>query len=227
MGDLRPTPGAAGTRWSAGWFWWWARHAVVFEVRLYRSLFRWVTRRADRGGEQDESFTYARMVTPVMWLWIFASACEIPLAHVLVPWESVRLALLVVGVWGLVWMIGLLASLWVHPHLLTPDRLVVRNGASHRVELPWERIASVAVRTEDMESSVWTLQPVTGERGTDLNVATGAQVNVHAVLVDPTVVATAKGPMEIVELSFYADEPRALVASAKSRLASAHDRLGS
>jgi hypothetical protein len=219
MVDLRPVPGTAGARWSPGWFWWWARHAVVFEVRLYRSLFRWVARRPDGGGERDEPFTYARMVTPVMWLWIFASACEIPLAHVLVPWEAVRLALLVVGVWGLVWMIGLLASLWVYPHLLTPDRLVVRNGASHRVDLPWERIASLAVRPEDMESSVWTLQPVTGEHGTDLNVATGAQVNVHAALTGPTVVATAKGEMEIVELSFYADEPRDLVARARRVLA--------
>jgi hypothetical protein len=226
MVELRPTPGAAGTRWSPGWFWWWARHAVVFEVRLYRSLFRWVARRPDRGGESDEPFTYARMVTPVMWLWIFASACEIPLAHVLVPWESVRLALLVVGAWGLVWMIGLLASLWVYPHLLTTERLVVRNGAAHRIELPWEAIASLAVRTEDMASSVWTLQPVTGQHGTDLNVSTGAQVNVHAVLVGPTVVATAKGEMEIVELSFYADEPRALVASAQARLAGADDRRG-
>jgi hypothetical protein len=124
----------------------------------------------------------------------------------------------VVGVWGLVWMIGLLASLWVYPHLLTPDRLVVRNGASHRVELPWELIASLAVRTEDMESSVWTLQPVTGEHGTDLNVATGAQVNVHARLTEPTVISTAKGRMEIVELSFYADEPRAIVARAQRLL---------
>jgi hypothetical protein len=215
MVDLRPVPGGSGPRWSPGWFWWWARHAVVFEVRLYRSLFRWITRRPDRGGPDAEPFPYARMVTPVMWLWIFGSACEIPLAHVLVPWESVRIALLVVGVWGLVWMIGLLASLWVYPHLLTPDRLVVRNGASHRIELPWERIDSLSVRTEDMASSVWALQPVHTERGTDLNVATGAQVNVHAVLTGPTVVATAKGEMEIVELSFYADEPRDLVARAR------------
>lgn len=215
MPSLRPVPGAAGPRWRPRWFWWWARHAVVFEVRLYRSLFRWVTRRADRGGPADVAFPYARMVTPVMWLWIFASAAEIPLVHVLVPWDGIRLALLVTGVWGVVWMIGLLASLWVYPHLLSPDRLVVRGGASHRIELPWDRIASFRVGLEDLESSVWTLQPVATPDGTDLNVGSGAQVNIHARLVAPTVVATAKGPMEIVELSFYADEPRDLVAQAR------------
>ena len=35
--------------------------------------------------------------------------------HFLIPWEAVRIALLAVSVWGLVWMIGLLASLNVHP----------------------------------------------------------------------------------------------------------------
>ena len=68
-----------------------ARHAVVFE--LYRSLFRWVTRRPDLGGPGDEHFTYAKAVTPVMWLWIFASAAEVPLVHLLVPWEGVRFVL--------------------------------------------------------------------------------------------------------------------------------------
>ena len=219
MPSLRPVPGTAGPRWRPRWLWWWARHAVVFEVRLYRSLFRWITRRADRGGPEDTAVTYARMVTPVMWLWIFASAAEVPLVHVLVPWEGIRLALLVTGVWGVVWMIGLLASLWVYPHLLTPDRLVVRSGAGHRIELPWESIASLRIGLEDLPSSVWTLQPLETPEGTDLNVGSGAQVNVHARLTSPTVVPTAKGPMEVVELSFYADEPRDLVAQAGPRLA--------
>ncbi len=78
--------------------------------------------------------------------------------------------------------------------------------------MPWERIASFRTGLEDLPSSVWTLQPLETDGGTDLNVGSGAQVNVHARLAAPTVVLTAKGPMEIVELSFYADEPRELLA---------------
>ena len=115
-------------------------------------------------------------------------------------------------------MVGLLASLWVYPHLLTPAGLVVRNGAGHRVELPWELVESLTVRTEDLPSSVWTLQPLETPDGLDLNVGTGAQVNVHARLVRPTVVTSAKGPLEVVEVSFYADEPRDLVARARTHL---------
>ena len=189
-----------------------ARHAVVFEVRLYRSLFRWVVRRPDHGGPDDEPFGYARTVTPVMWLWIFASAAELPLVHLLVPWEWLRITLLVVGVWGLVWMVGLLASLYVYPHLLGKDRIRVRYGASHSISLPWTSVATLTHRHDDLDSTVWTLQPRETEDGTELRVGVSGQVNVHARLREPATVATAKGDLRIVELSFFADDPRALIA---------------
>jgi hypothetical protein len=192
-----------------------AKHAVVFEIRLYRSLARWLVRRPEHGAPADVPVTYARTVTPVMWLWIFASAAEIPLAHVLVPWEGVRIALLVVGVWGLVWMVGLLASLYVYPHLLGPDRLRARHGASHAIDLPWEAVASVTSKAEDLDSTVWTLQPRETEDGVDLQLGVSGQVNVHLRLKRPTVVATAKGQQEIVELSLFADEPRSFVQRAR------------
>ncbi len=196
-----------------------ARHAVVFELRLYRSLLSWLLRRPDLGRPEDTVFTYARDVTPVLWLWIFGSAAELPLVHVLVPWEGPRVALLVVGVWGLVWMVGLLASLSVHPHLLGPAALRVRHGAAHSITLPWRSVASVTHRRQDLDSSVWTLQPRHTEEGTDLQVGVSGQVNVHVRLHEPTVVATAKGALEIVELSFFADEPRAVVLHARRLLA--------
>jgi hypothetical protein len=202
-----------------------ARHAVVFELRLYRSLFRWVTRRPDLGGPGDEHFTYAKAVTPVMWLWIFASAAEIPLVHLLVPWEGVRFVLLLASVWGLVWMVGLLASLYVYPHLLGPATLRVRYGASHSIMLPWDAVASLTHRRQDLDSSVWTLQPRETDSGIDLQVGVSGQVNVHAHLRRPTVVTTSKGPMEVVELSFFADDPQALVAHAR-RIIAPQDRRG-
>lgn len=198
--------------------WGLARHAVVFELRLYRSLLRWLARRPDHGGPSDEPVGYARTVTPVMWLWILASAAELPLVHVLVPWDGVRIALLVVGVWGLVWMVGLLASLYVYPHLLGPDRLRVRYGASHDIALPWDAVATVATKHQDLDSTVWTLQPEETDQGTHLRVGVSGRVNVHLRLHRPTTVSTAKGDLEIVRLSFFADDPREVVARARTRL---------
>ena len=199
---------------------WWGLlvHAVVFEVRLYRSLARWVARRPVVPPDARAA-TYHRSNAPVMWLWIFASAAELPLVHVLVPWEAPRLALLVLGVWGLVWMIGFLAATVVHPHLLDHEGIEVRSGAAHRIALPWSAVVSVATRREDLASTIWQLQPVEGTAGTDLNVG-GGEVNVHLTLREPTVVETARGPIEVVEVSFFADEPREVVAAVRERLVS-------
>lgn len=113
-----------------------AKHAVVFELNIYKSLLRWLLRRPSVPAG-FEPVGYARLVTPMLALWIFGSALELPLAHVLVPWHGVRIALLVVGVWGLLWMVGVLAGLRSYPHLLGSDRLRIRNGAMHDFAVPW------------------------------------------------------------------------------------------
>ena len=203
-----------------------AKHAVVFELRLYRSLFLWVIRRPDVGASEDVPFTYAKSVTPVMWLWIFASGTEVVVVHLLVPWDGARIPLLVVGLWGLVWMVGLLASLNVYPHLLGRTMLRVRHGATHSIRLPWDAIASVTHNRKNLDSSVWTLQRRETEHGVNLQVGVSGEVNVHAQLRQPTTVSMAKGPISIVELSFFADDPRALVAEAHRILAAPARRQG-
>lgn len=194
--------------------------AVLFELRLYRSLARWVLRRHDVRYDDARPVSYAKTVTPVMWLWIFASAVEVPLVHLLIPWDSVRIVVLVLSIWGLLWMVGLLASLTVYPHLLTPTGLRVRNGASTDITLPWSRAASASYQRRDLDSTIRTLQPRETEDGTNLQVAVSGQVNVHLRLHGPTVVATPKGELEIVELSLFADDPRALVAAVREQIGS-------
>lgn len=197
------------------------RRGVMFELRLYWSLFRWLTRRPVVPSPDAETFGYAQAVAPVMSLWIFASACEVPLIHVLVPWRTVQIAGLVIGIWGLLWMLGFLASLNVHPHVLSPAALRVRNGASVDITVPWDAIAGVTVQRRDLPSSVRTLQLRETEGGTDLQVSVSGQVNVHVVLCRPMTVPTRKGGQEISELSLLADDPRALVTRARQHLTSA------
>jgi len=196
------------------------RRAVVFELDLYRSLLRWATRRPDVSYPGVEVFGYAQAVTPVLWLWIFASACEIPLLHLLVPWHTVQVVALVLGAWGLLWMVGLLASVTVYPHLLSSSALRVRHGASIDITIGWDAIATIAVQRRDLPSSVRTLQPSETDTGTNLQVGVSGQVNVHAVLREPTTVPTPKGSRRITELSFWADDPRALVTRARRDLVS-------
>ena len=196
------------------------RRGVMFELNLYRSLFRWVTRRRDVP-RSTEAFGYAQAVTPVMWLWIFASALEVPLVHVLIPWDTVRITVLALSIWGLVWMVGVLASLNVYPHLVTDSTLRVRNGASVDIPLAWSEIETVVSRRQDLPSSARTLQPRETEDGLDLRVGVSGQVNIHVVLKEPTTVRTPKDDMRITELSFLVDDPRDFVANARRRMTAA------
>ncbi|MFY0407505.1 hypothetical protein [Solicola sp. PLA-1-18] len=197
---------------------WWqrVRWALAYEVGMYRSLARWVARRPSLGGPDARPHGYARLVGPMLWLWIFGSAVEVVVLHVLIPWPVVQLVALVLGVWGLVWMLGLLASYRVFPHLLERDRLRVRSGALVDVAVPWAAVESVGTGDEDLESSIRSLQPIETERGTHLRVGVSGRVNVHLTLVEPTQVRTPRGPMTIVRLSLWADDPRDLARDVRA-----------
>lgn len=195
------------------------RHVLVFELHIYLSLLRWVGRRPSTP-DGHLPVGYARMATPVIWLWIFGSAVELPLVHVLVPWHGLRIALLAVGVWGLLWMIGMLAGLRCYPHLLGDDALRVRNGPMHDIAVPWSRVSSVSVEDRDLPSTVWALQPLPEGDGTRLNVGVSGRVNLHLALDRPTPMRTRKGVLEATAVSIWVDDPREVAAEVRQRLRS-------
>ncbi|WP_370616901.1 hypothetical protein [Mumia sp. Pv 4-285] len=193
---------------------WWL---VRFEVSLYVSLARWVARRPDHG-DGATPYGYARLVSPVICLWIFASAAEIPLVHVLLPWEGLRLALLVLGVWGLAWMVGLLASMHVYPHLVTDQGIRVRSGPSFAVFVPWSAVTAAAKIDRDLPSTIRTIQIDESGTGTDAAVPVSGRVNVTLTLRDPMTVPTREGERSVDSVSLWVDEPRELVALARQRV---------
>lgn len=187
-------------------------HVVVLEIRLYGALGRWVARRP-AVPEGASGWGYSRLVTPVLWLWIFGSACEVPLAHVLVPWHGARTALLVLGIWGLLWMIGMLASLKVHPHLVDDDGLTIRYGVFAELRVPWSALASVRYDDRDVDGFIRVLRPRETAAGTEVLVPVNDRVNVTLELAVPLPVRTSKGEVRAVALALWADEPRELVAA--------------
>lgn len=201
------------------------KRALLLEVAIYVCLLRWVLRRpAVR--PREERVGYAKAVTPVLCLWIFASAAEIPLLHVLLPWHAARVVSIVLGAWGLVWMLGLLASYRVRPHVLDADGLRVRNGPRVDVRLDWADVAEVRVDRRDLPTSVRSIQPRETGTGTDLQVAVSGQVNVSVRTRTPVTVRTPAGPVTVTAVSFFVDEPRAAVARIREHLERAHTSAG-
>jgi hypothetical protein len=208
-----------------------ARRAVVYELALWRSLYRWIVLHLPAGvGPGDKAFSYAGVVMPILGVFIGLSTLEVPILDLIlrhtVPWERVRHIAVGLGIWGVLWMIGLLASLRVHPHVLGDAGLRIRNAHSVDVTVPWSAIAEVRHRYRSLPSSrAVQLEPT--DSGLVVNISTGSQTSVDVILREPTSLRLPKGPTEPArELRFYADDPNALVARAREHLTATAARKG-
>src|SRR5258705_4379428 len=161
------------------------KKAVRYEVGIWRSLYRWVFRRRRVLEPDGEAFGYTAVMMPVLLAFIGVSAIEIPILHVLLPWPTVRVISLVVGGYALVWMIGLLAMMRVHPHVVSRDGLRVRSGIGLDMTIPWEYVAQVRARNRTMPSRPALQFDTTGD-ATVLHLVVMSQTNVDVVFAGPT-----------------------------------------
>ncbi len=186
------------------------------ERTVWVSLRRWAGRSpaVPPGGQP---FSYVGIVAPTLWTWIAVSAVEIPAIHFLVPWQAVRIALLVVGFWGLVWMVGYAASLYVHPHVVTADVVHVRSSAALDVAVPWDAVESVIGETRSTTSSRSVQLEPTAD-GTDLVVPVSNQTNIRLALREPRVVLTPRGGFEVTGVRLWVDASAEFLRSARSHL---------
>ncbi|MCP2323914.1 hypothetical protein HDA40_002421 [Hamadaea flava] len=188
---------------------------MAYEWRMWLALGRWIARRPPRGGRP---FRYAAPVVPIIWTFIVLSAVEIPIADLLLPWRGVRIAMLVLGAWGVTWMIGLLASMYVNTHTIGEDDINVRYGLSIDFPVPWEAIAEIRANQRPLQTSK-TVHFDQTKTGTALSVAVGSQTAVDLVLVSPQVVRLPSGDSEpVTEIRINADDPAAFVAEARAHL---------
>lgn len=210
------TTPASPSRWKQAWRL--ARRLFMYEVGMWRSLYRWILRRPLVAEDGGAAFGYAKAMTPVIWVFIVLSAIEIPAVDLLLPWESARLALAFAGVYGLVWMIGLLAMVKVHPHLVVPSGLRLRHAATITLPIPWDNVVSVSARNRSLPVSR-TFQYEQTADGTVMSIVILSQTNVDVVLREPTVFQLPKGPTEpVTHVRVWADDPKAFAAAAREHL---------
>jgi hypothetical protein len=194
--------------------------ALLFEVALYRSLARWIARRPDvpRGAT---SIGYSRLVAPMLWLWIFGSTVEVIVVEVVLrhldqPWaHAIRIPLLVLGIWGVVWMLGMMASYRVRPHLLTETELLVRSGALTWLTVPLDAVESARPVEHELPGVILSLH-VDGPLAL---VGVGSRTNLELALAAPTTVRTSKGEVTVSRVGIWVDEPRDTANQLRYRLA--------
>ncbi|WEK12418.1 MAG: hypothetical protein P0Y48_07990 [Candidatus Microbacterium phytovorans] len=132
----------------------WILRALRLELGIYAAIGRAIARRpAVPAGASG--FRYDSPVRTILIVFIVLSAVEIPIIDLIVhPWPAVRIGLLILGIWGLTWMIGLLCAYLMRPHTVGPHGIRVREGLEIDIDLPWDDIAAVArsTRTDEPKS---------------------------------------------------------------------------
>jgi hypothetical protein len=194
------------------------RRFVAFEVMMWRSLYRWMLRRPPTRDPGAATFGYSKATSPIVWTFIVVNAIEVPAIHLILPWERVRGIVDFAGVYGLIWMFGLLASRVVNPHVLDDRGIVVRGGGALKFAVGWDAVAAVKASRRTLPKSR-TVQVEETPGGVVLSVTVLSQTNVDVVLRQPTVVTLPDGTDHtITELRFFADDPGSLVARAELRI---------
>lgn len=198
---------------------------------MWRNLFAWALRRPVPLGEGEKAYSYNGVVKPILGVFIGLSVVEIPIFDLIVrkvvPWEPARWIVLVLGVWGLLWMIGFAAGLKRHPHLVGDDGIRVRLGNGVDFLIPWADVVSVSKRYRSLPSnkSVQVEDEAAhvvmgGQTSVDVRLRAGADVRdfegAPAQALDKAADRTGASMAEVHEVRIYADDPDGFVAAARA-----------
>jgi hypothetical protein len=206
-------PGASGTPRRT---WWqlllhWGKRAVLLELWGYVSIFRYVFRRP-RVPAGATAFSYHGPVRATVIAFIVVSALELVVVDLLVRrWPTVRIVLLVLGVWGLVWMFGMLFGFLTRPHAVGPAGVRVRSGAEVDIALDWDVIDAVVLRKRIARDE----QPLVtddGRGGCALHLRMEHATNLDVRLTQRVQVRLPHGTETVSTIHLFADAPQAFLS---------------
>ncbi|QDE36203.1 hypothetical protein FIV50_16275 [Microbacterium foliorum] len=194
--------------------------AWIAELRVYSSIARAIARRpaVPKGGT---GIGYHRPVLTVLFIFIGLSAVEIPILDLIVhQWPTVRITLLVLGIWGVTWMVGLLCAMLMRPHSVGPDGVRVRSGLELDVPIGWDDIASVAIsRRVDEPKQPRVIGSEYAERMQD---ETNVEIELERLVAIRLPGLAPKGGVHHVDsIRLWADDPRAFLDAARPFLTAA------
>ena len=203
------TPTTIGSRRRTWWQWpgYLAKRATLAEIRSYQSIYRFVLRRP-RVPAGARGFRYHEPVLTILIVFIALSAVELVAVDLIVRrWPYVRIPLLVLSIWGLIWMLGFLFGMLTRPHAVGPEGIRVRYGAEVDIPVPWAAVDTVAVRrhrVEDRQPKVTVNDQ--GEATLHLRIAN--ETNLRIELDRPTELKLPHGGETVNVIAYYADDPK-------------------
>jgi hypothetical protein len=198
---------------------WWqftgyiARRATMMELRGYQSIYRFVFRRpkVPAGGV---GFSYHVLVLPILIVFVVVSAVEMLVVDLIVRrWAYIRVPLLILSVWGIIYMLGLLFGMIVRPHAITADGIRVRYGSETDVPIAWEDVHSVNLR-KHVNNDKLPKVTVDDNGEASLHMRIQNETNVEIRLNRPVSIRLPHGTETVSRVNLYADDPKAFTDEA-------------
>ncbi len=187
--------------------------ALTTELRMYAGALRLLARRIDVP-DGATPVRYVGALAAVLWAFTIVSAVELVALHLIIPWHTVRIVADVLGIWGVLWCLGMTGCHYVYPHLVTVGALRVRMARRDDiVTIPWSAVAGVSTRERGVDGG----RAVQVDDGV-LLVTVGKRTNVEVRLAAPLAVAVRGETHEVSAVRLFADDPRALRASIAAHL---------
>lgn len=203
-----------------------ARRAVLMELRVYESVGRMIARRP-KIAPGAVGFRYHGPVLTILIVFIALSALEIPIVDLIVKrWPPVRIGFLILGIWGVTWMLGLLFAYFTRPHTVGPEGIRVREGMEIDLLVPWDDVASIRIvpTRVDHEPGTPKIGRVFDEGGERIcAIRMGGETNIEVRFERPLTVTlpglAPKGGVHRVDaLRFWVDDPDALLTAVRAHL---------
>lgn len=193
-----------------------AGRAVRYELGCWRSLFRWISGRFDVPSGAT-AFSYrAPLIGPYLLI-TGVSVVEVVAFELILSPGWFRTTLFVLGIWGVLFMLGMLASVIVRPHLVSSAGLRIRMGNGFDLTVPWQVVADIrpvlrshSGRSVTVENEVLQLV-VIGQTTVDLLLNRPITVRLST---DVAVNRTA----EVTAVRFHADDRDGLVTAVRSHV---------
>lgn len=119
------------------------RRAVAAEVGCLVSLARVSLRRPPLIPSGAEAFPAREGTLAITLAFGVVTLVEVAVLHLVLPWPTLSVALTLISVYGLLLLLGVIASRWDHPHYATSMSLVLRNGTHVVADIPYRDISFI------------------------------------------------------------------------------------
>lgn len=192
-----------------------ARRAWQMEEAVWVSLYRFIFRRP-KVPAGATAIPYHGPILTVLIVFIVLSAVEIPIIDLIAhPWPWVRYPLMIAGIWGVTWMLGLLFGFLTRPHAVGPEGIRVRSGAEIDIDLPWDVVDRV-IRSKEVVEKAPKVQD--DEHGRTLALRMQNETNLLVVLERPVVVSLPTGKETIDAVRLWADDADAFMSAVRTHI---------